>query len=82
VCQPRSASFFSDGARREGRERIRRCEVNEAYVRLISATGVYGMFMAVFLLLRHGFPQGIAPAVIASVIYISLVSVFLRKQTA
>lgn len=55
--------------------------MNEAHVRVISATGVYGMFMAIFLLIRHGFPEGIAPAVIASVIYVSVVSVFLRKQT-
>ena len=54
--------------------------MDKAHVRLISATGIYGMFMAVFLLIRHGFPEGVAPAVVASVIYISLVSVLLRRQ--
>jgi hypothetical protein len=55
--------------------------MKKASMRLISATGIYGVFMVVFFLLRHGFPGGIAPAVIASVIYVAMMSIFLRRQT-
>ncbi len=56
-------------------------EMRKASMRLVLATGVYAAFMAAFLLLRHGCPGGIASGVIASVIYVSIVSIFLRRQT-
>ncbi len=53
--------------------------MKKASTKLILATGIYGVFMVVFLLLRHGFPGGVAPAVIASVIYVAVMSIFLRR---
>jgi hypothetical protein len=47
--------------------------------KIVLATGIYGVFMLVFLLMRNGFPGGTAPAAIASVIYVSLLSILLRK---
>jgi hypothetical protein len=55
--------------------------MKKAHVGLIMATGLYGVFMAIFFSLRQGFPGGIGPAVIASVIYVILMFVFLRRRT-
>jgi hypothetical protein len=55
--------------------------MKQAHLRLILATGIYGVFMAVFLAFRHGFPGGTIPAVIATVIYVSLMSLFLHKRS-
>lgn len=55
--------------------------MKKAHLRLVLATGIYGVFMAVFFSFRDGFPGGVIPAVIATVIYVSLMSLFLRKQS-
>jgi hypothetical protein len=56
--------------------------MKKAELRLVLVTVLYGAFVGVVLILRRGFPGGVVPAIIASVIYITLMSVFLRRQTS
>jgi hypothetical protein len=48
----------------------------------ILATGIYAAFMVAHSWSRLRLPGGVVPIVIASVIYVSLMSVFLRRQSA
>ena len=48
----------------------------------ILATGIYAAFMVAHAWVEQGAPGRIIPVVIASVIYLSLMSVFLRRQHA
>jgi hypothetical protein len=57
-----------------GREEI----MKKANLGLALASGIYGGFMAVFFSLRLHIPVGTLPAILASVIYVSVMSVFLR----
>jgi hypothetical protein len=50
--------------------------------RPIIATGIYAAFVVAHACMEQGAPGRIIPVVIASVIYISLMSVFLRRQQA
>jgi hypothetical protein len=54
--------------------------MKKASVKVLLATGVYGGFMAAYLSFRHGFPGGLVAAVVATVIYVSVMSVLLLRQ--